>query len=136
MEELCIGLIKEAVRKGMKEVDSLQDFLDYCVEKRHRFHNLGAKNLFQLHGSNTHAALPGEEHNVSNLHQHGWHDWYYHKENANIFLFSKEMLGRFFRKSKGSVMRCPNGYSKPIVKLYQEDHFVLFKCQECIHSES
>ena len=50
--ELYIGLLKEAVRKDMKDTDSPLRFWDYCAERRVKINNLTAKNLFQLHGSN------------------------------------------------------------------------------------
>ena len=47
--ELYIGLIKEAVRKELKESCCPIPFWDYCVERRARINNLAAKDLFQLH---------------------------------------------------------------------------------------
>jgi hypothetical protein len=57
--ELYIGLIKEAVRKDMKESNCPLAFWDYCVERQARIHNLTAKSLFKLHGTNAHTALFG-----------------------------------------------------------------------------
>ena len=65
--ELYIGLIKEAVRKDMKESDSPLAFWDYCVEQRARINNLTAKSRFKLHGTNAHTSLTGEEGDISNL---------------------------------------------------------------------
>ena len=50
--ELYIGLIKEAVRKDMKESNCPLALWDYCVKRRARINNLTARNLFSLHGSN------------------------------------------------------------------------------------
>jgi hypothetical protein len=52
--ELYIGLLKEAVRKDMKEQDSPMVLWDYCIERRARIHNLTAKYNFKLHGPNRH----------------------------------------------------------------------------------
>ena len=41
--ELCIGLIKEAVRKDMCESNSPLCFWDYCVERRARINNLTSR---------------------------------------------------------------------------------------------
>ena len=38
--ELCIGLIKESVRKDMKETDSHIFLWDYCTERRSHINNL------------------------------------------------------------------------------------------------
>ena len=52
-----IGLLKEAVRKAMKEAGSPLPLWDYCLERRARINNLTAKDLFQLHGQNAHFTL-------------------------------------------------------------------------------
>jgi hypothetical protein len=44
--ELYIGIVKEAVRKDMKESDCPLALWDYCAERRVRVHNLKAKDLF------------------------------------------------------------------------------------------
>ena len=72
--ELYIGLIKEAVRKDMKDADSPIPFWDYCVERRARSNNLLAKDLFQLHGQNAHFTVISEEEDISNICQFGWYD--------------------------------------------------------------
>jgi hypothetical protein len=51
--ELYIGLIKEAVRKDMKDSNCPLAFWDYCVERRARINNLTAKDTFKLHGTKT-----------------------------------------------------------------------------------
>jgi hypothetical protein len=101
--ELCIGLIKEAVRKDMKESDCplpLWDY-EYCVERRASINNLTAKDLFSLHGSNAHAALTGEDGDISNLCQCKWHDWCYFREQKQRFPFNREVLGRALGPAKG-----------------------------------
>jgi hypothetical protein len=65
--ELYIRLLKEAVRKDMKEQDSPMVHLDYCIERRARIHNLTAKSYFKLHGSNPYTLTLGEEGDISNL---------------------------------------------------------------------
>ena len=59
--KLYIGLIKEAVRKDIKDSDCPLAFWGYCVERRARINNLTAKDLFTLHGTNAHTALVGED---------------------------------------------------------------------------
>jgi hypothetical protein len=73
--ELYIGLIKEAVRKDMKESDCPLVSWDYCVERRARINNLMAKDPSQLHGYNAHTATTGDEGDISNLCQYKWYDW-------------------------------------------------------------
>jgi hypothetical protein len=69
--ELYIGLLKEAVRKDMKDQISPMVFWDYCIERRARIHNLTQPN-FKLHGSNPYTLTLGEEGDISNLCQFGW----------------------------------------------------------------
>jgi hypothetical protein len=83
--ELYIGLIKEAVRKDMKEPDCPLAFWDYCIERRARINNLTAKTMFKLHGTNSHTALTGEEGDISNLCQFKWYKWCYYREHKDGF---------------------------------------------------
>ena len=59
--ELYIGIIKQAVRKDMKESNCPLAFWDYCMQRRSCINNLTAKYLFILHGSNAHTFLTGDE---------------------------------------------------------------------------
>ena len=93
LAELYIGLLKEAVRKDMKDTDSPLKFWDYCAERRVKINNLTAKNLFQLHGSNANQKITGYPGDISNLCQLGWFDWCYYRD-ANPFPKQEEKLGR------------------------------------------
>ena len=92
--DLCIGLIKEAVRKDMHESNSPLCFWDYCVERRARINNLAAKNAFKLHGSTPHTPTTGDEVNISNVCQYGWYEWCYFRDQTAAFPNNKEVLGR------------------------------------------
>jgi hypothetical protein len=100
--ELYIGLIKEAVRKDMKDSDCPLSFWDYCVERRARINNLTAKSLFQLHGTNAHTALLGVEGDISNLSQFKWYDWCYYREHKAAFPYPREILGRVLGPATGA----------------------------------
>jgi hypothetical protein len=100
--ELYIGLIKEAVRKDMKESNCPLVFWDYCVERRARINNLTAKSLFQLHGTNAHTALTGEEGDISNLSEYKWYDWCYYREQKEQFPYPREILGRILGPATGA----------------------------------
>ena len=99
--ELYIGLLKEAVRKDMKDSSSPLAFWDYCCERRARINNLTAKKLFQLEGRNAHFSVTGEEGDISNLCQYEWYAWCYYRENTNKFPFNREVLGRILGPAKG-----------------------------------
>jgi hypothetical protein len=86
--ELYIGLIKEAVRKDMKDSNCPLALWDYCVERRARINNMTAKYMFKLHGSNAHSTLTGEEGDISNLCHFNWYEWCYFRDNKNKFPFN------------------------------------------------
>ncbi len=99
--ELYIGLIKEAVRKDMKESDCPLAFWDYCVERRARINNMTAKNLFQLHGLTPHTATLYEDSDISNLCRYSWFEWCYYREKSNQFPLQQEVLGRVLGPASG-----------------------------------
>jgi hypothetical protein len=99
--ELYIGLMKEAVRKEMKDQDAPMVFWDYCIERRARIHNLTAKANIKLHGSNPYPLTVGEEGDISNLCQFGWYEWCYFREHTAAFPNQQEVLGRVLGPARG-----------------------------------
>ena len=57
--ELYIGLLKEAVRKDLRETHAPMKLWCYCAERRAAISNLTAKNMFHLHGQNPHSMTIG-----------------------------------------------------------------------------
>ena len=100
--ELYIGLIKEVVRKDMRESNSPLCFWDYCVERRARINNLTAKDAFRLHGSTPHTITTGDEGDISNLCQYAWYEWCYFREQTEAFPNNKEVLGRLLGPARGA----------------------------------
>ena len=78
----------KAVRKDMKDSNFPLDFWDYCVERQSRINNLTARNTFQLHGSNPHTALTGDEGDISNICQFKWYYWCYFRDRTEPFSFN------------------------------------------------
>ena len=99
--ELYIGLVKEAVRKDMKDSNCPIPFWDYCLERRARINNLLAKDLFQLHGTNAHFSVTGEEGDISNLAQFGFYEWCYFRDHTQKFPFNQEVLGKVLGPASG-----------------------------------
>ena len=99
--ELCIGLMKEAVRKDMKDCDCPMRLWDHFIERRARVNDLTAKDAFELKGTNAHTATPGETGDISNLCQFKWHDWVCAMDELSSFPSSKEELGRVLGPAKG-----------------------------------
>lgn len=100
--ELYIGLLKEAVRKDMKEADSPMPLWDYCLERRARINNLTAKDRFNLHGQNPHTIITGDTGDISNLCQFAWYEWVYFRDKGGSFPASTEILGRVLGPAKGA----------------------------------
>ena len=100
--ELYIGLLKESIRKDLRESDAPLVLWDYCAERRARIHNLTAKDLFQLNGQNPHSITLGEEGNISNLCVFGWYEWCYYRDQSELFPLPKEKLGRILGPSKNA----------------------------------
>jgi hypothetical protein len=99
--ELYIGLIKEAVRKDMKDSNCPLPFWDYCVERRARINNLTAKRNFKLHGSNAYTETFGETGDISNLCQYQFYQWCYSREKSAPFPHNQEVLGRVLGPARG-----------------------------------
>ena len=100
--ELYIGLIKEAVRKDMRESNSPLCLWDYCIERRARINNLTAKNAFKLDGSTPQTVTTGDEGDISNLCQCGWFEWCYFRDQTAAFPNNKEVLGRVLGPARGA----------------------------------
>ena len=72
--ELYIGIVKETVRKYMKDSDCPLPLWYYCLESRVRIHKLTAKGRFSLHVRNAHKDLLGETGDVSKLYTYKWYE--------------------------------------------------------------
>jgi hypothetical protein len=63
--ELYVGLMKEATRKDMREMNSPLVLWDYCMERWALIFQVTAKKLFQLNGTNPYTATFGSEADIS-----------------------------------------------------------------------
>ena len=104
--ELTIGILKEAVRKDLRETGSPIVLWDYCMERRALISQATSKKLFQLQGSNPYTATFGTQADISNLCHFGWYEWVYYRDKSAKFPFQKECLGRCLgpAKNEGNVM--------------------------------
>ena len=92
--ELYIGLLKEDVRKELRELHAPMELWCYCAERRAAISNLTSKNLFQLQVQNPHLMALGEPGDVSNLCQFGWYEWCCVSQVKKDFSEPAEDLGR------------------------------------------
>ena len=99
--ELYIDILKEAVRKDMKDSNCPLASWDYCIERRARVHNMTSKDTFKLRGTNPHTDLTGDEGDISNLCQYLWYEWCYFRDQGESFPFQREVLGRILGSARG-----------------------------------
>ena len=95
--ELYVGLLKEAVRKDLRDSGAPLVLWDYCAERRAAIFTLTARDLFQLQGTNPYTATLGEEGDISNLCQFDWYEWVYYYDDSkktSAFPLPKAQLGR------------------------------------------
>ena len=104
--ELYVGLMKESIRKDMRDQNSPLIFWDYCAERRALITNMTAKNMFQLQGQTPHFATFGEQGDISNICQFGWYEWVYFRDTSASFPYPAEVLGRCLgpAKNEGNEM--------------------------------
>ena len=93
LAELYIGLLKEAVRKDIKDSDSPLQFWAYCAERCVLINNFTLKNLFKLNGGNDNLKITGDAGDISNLCSLGWFEWCYFR-NGSPFPYQAKKLGR------------------------------------------
>ena len=92
--ELYIGLLKESIRKDMRETNSPLRLWCYCAERGASIFTLTAKNLYQLQGTNPYTATLGEMGDISSLCQFGWYEWVYFRQGKAPFPRMRDELGR------------------------------------------
>ena len=100
--EQYIGLLKELVRKDMRESSSPLPFWDYCLERRVQIYNMMARDYPKICGTKPHALVMGEEGDISNLCQFSWYEWVYFHEHTATFPHNKEVLGRMLGPACGA----------------------------------
>ena len=102
---LYIGLLKEAVRKDMRESNSPMVLWNYAIEQRAAINNLVPRLLFQNNGQTPHAVTFGSQGDISNLCNFGWYEWVYYRDHGS-FPENKEKLGRVLGpiKNEGNEM--------------------------------
>ena len=99
--ELYIKLMKEAVRKDMRESHSPLPFWDYCLERRVRIYNLTARDYITVRGTNPHTLTLREEGDISSLGQFSWYEWCYFWEHTAQFPHNQEVLGHVLGPARG-----------------------------------
>jgi hypothetical protein len=110
--ELHIGLINEAVRKDMKESNCPLILWDYCTERRACINNLTVKDIFNLHGTNAHISLTGDEGDISNLCQFKSCDWCYFREQKE----KNPLIAKYWAESCGPTKGERNEMTQWVLK--------------------
>ena len=99
--ERYIGLLKESVRKDMRESNLPLPFWDYCLEHRVRIYNMTVRDYPTICGTIPHTLVTGEESDISNLCQFSCYKWVYFHEHTAAFPHNKEVLRRVLGPARG-----------------------------------
>lgn len=91
--ELYIGLLKEAVRKDLRQSNCPMVLWDYAMERRALIHNVIPRPLFQNNGLTPHTVTFGTQGDISNVCNFGWYEWVYYRDHG-AFPNPREKLGR------------------------------------------
>ena len=91
--ELYIGLLKEAVRRDMREFYSPLPLWCYCIERRAKIHDAIPRPLFQSKGFTPFEATFGTSDDISNICNIRWYEWVYYRD-PGYFSENREKLGR------------------------------------------
>ena len=100
--ELVIGLIKEAVRKDMRESNSPLCFWDYVMRGEPGSITLQPRMHSGFMDPLPHTLTTGDEGDISNLCQYGWYEWCYFRDQTAAFPNNKEVLGRVLGPARGA----------------------------------
>ena len=102
--ELYIGILKDSVRKDLRDSGAPVVLWDYCMERRVAIYNVTARDDIKLGGQTPHARTFGDTPDILNL-VWGWYDWAYYRDNKS-FPMPREVLGRVLgpAKNQGNEM--------------------------------
>ena len=96
-------------------------FWDDCIERRARINNLTDKNAFRLHGSTPHPLATGDKETFqicANIHgMNGVTS----KIEQQLFPATRMFWAEYLAQQEEQPIKWPNGYSRQMVELYQED---------------
>ena len=82
--ELYIGLLKEAVRRDMRQSNSPMSLWCFCIERRAKIHNAIPRPLFQNKGLTPYEATFGSSDDMSNTCNFGWYEWVYYRDSGSF----------------------------------------------------
>ena len=90
--ELYIGLIKELIRKNVRETNSPLVLWEYCAELQACMFNVTAKKLVQLQGSTPHMATFGTQGDIPNICQFKRYELVYFRNGSQKFIFIRKLV--------------------------------------------
>ena len=91
--KLYIKVMKEVIKKDMREADSLLPFWDYCIER--------ARDHIKTRGMMPHTATTGAEGDIPNLCRYKWYDSCYYREHTVKFPHNQEVLWYVLGPARG-----------------------------------
>ena len=101
--ELYVGLLKESIRKNLRESHCPMVLWDYCAQRKN---NLTPKNLFAAEKQTPFELQFGVQGDISNLCNFAWYDWCYYREESNhLFPNQKNFLDVYYDPPKMKEMK-------------------------------
>ena len=98
-DEMCIGLLKESVRKHMCDSNSPMVIWYYMIDFCSLIQNIIPFPLSHNHGINTHELTLGAPEYISNLRVYVWYEWTYYLYHGT-FPEKRDKLGRILGTTK------------------------------------
>ena len=83
-DNLCIGLLKEAVCKDMRALNSPIYLWDYVIKWRVILQNQVPRHLFQNKGLTHHAATFVKTGDMSNICNFAYYEWVYYRDHGSF----------------------------------------------------
>ena len=80
---------------------------DFEIEHRTLTHNAVTRPIFQDQGKKTHECTVGNQSDISNICNFGWHEWAHHHDFGSL-PENKEKIGRILDPARIEVMGCHN----------------------------
>ena len=86
---------EESAGRKMIKANSPKKLWDDCIELEMEIRSCTANNVFELKSEGPKTVMKGETANITHLHEFGWYDWVYFRDNAVTYPNDKWVLGRW-----------------------------------------
>jgi hypothetical protein len=93
--ELFIGIVKNDIKKDLKDSNCPMNLWDYCAQYRAQILSATARpNNYALDGQVPYTKMTGQPLDISNICEFKWYEWIYFRDHTSTFPHASEQLGR------------------------------------------